>query len=143
MRITHKKTVDRQAVGAAQAEMDRARAFAAAEMKDLRARREASGAKKGEGRVGGWHRAAVMNAVETEGPEVLSSAAKGYWDDMKRLYPEMCADGGAPGTDSPNGRKCRVGKVAEKYIGGKWYHWSPSDQTWVEGELTTRKGFTA
>ena len=58
MRITHKKAIDKQKLGAAQRDLDCKRAFAAAEMKELRQRREAAGAKPGEGRVGGWHRGA-------------------------------------------------------------------------------------
>ena len=123
MRITHKKTVDKQKLGAAQKELDSAREFAAAEMKELRQRREAAGAKPGEGRVGGWHRDAVMNAIATEGPDVLSSAAKGYWDDMKRLYPESCADDRVPGTDSLNGHGCKFGRVSRRYVRGQWWVW--------------------
>lgn len=140
MRITSKKTVDKQAVGRAQAKLDAARAYAAKEMSDLRAKRKALGIKPGEGRVGGWHRDAVMNAIQSEGPEVMSSAAKGYWDDMKRLYPEMCADDRIPGTDSINGRSNRHGKTAEKFVGGKWYHWDKKLGAWVEGEVSKRKG---
>lgn len=135
-----KRTVDKQAVGRAQARLDAARAFAAKEMKELRERRKAVGAKAREGRVGGWHRDAVMNAIESEGPEVMSSAAQGYWDDMKRLYPEMCADGCVPGTDSINGRGNRLGKVKEKFVGGHWYHWDKKLGGWVRGEATKRKG---
>lgn len=140
MRITTKKGVDRQKAGAAQKSLDRARAFAAAEMKELRERRKAAGAKPGEGRVGGWHIDAVMNAVATEGPEVLSGAAKGYWDDMKRLYPEACADDNIPGTDSANGRKNRLGVVKERYRAGRWEHWDAKRREWVPGEITKRKG---
>jgi len=140
MRITSTKGVDRQFVWKAQKRMDAARAMAAAEMKELRQRREAVGAKKGEGRVGGWHREAVMNAIASEGPEVLGSDAKGYWDDMKRLYPEMSADGAIPGTDSVNGHVGRMGKVKEKYFRGKWWYWDKRIGDWVEGEITKRKG---
>lgn len=140
MRITHKKTVDKQALGAAQADMDRKRAFAAAEMKELREQRKAAGAKPGEGRIGGWHRDAVLGAVETYGPEVLGSDAKGFWDDMKRLYPESCADDRIPGTDSINGRGNRYGKVKEKYCRGKWWHWDVKTGEWVEGQITPKKG---
>lgn len=132
MRITHKKTVDRQATGAAQASMDRKRAFVAKEMQELRARRKAAGAKPGEGRVGGWHRDAVMNAIATEGPEVMTDAAKGYWDDMKRLYPEACADDRIPGTDSLNGHGNRYGRVSKRYVGGKWYVWNAQANAWIE-----------
>ena len=140
MRITHKKTVDRQKLGAAQKSLDAARAVAAEEMKTLREQRRAAGAKPGEGRVGGWHIDAVMNAVASAGPEVLSSAAKGYWDDMKRLYPEACADDNIPGTDSANGHKNRLGVVKERYRAGRWEHWDKKRGEWVAGEITKRKG---
>jgi hypothetical protein len=140
MRIAHKKTVDRQKLGAAQKRLDAARKFAAAEMRELRERRGAAGAKRGEGRVGGWHVEAVMNAVATEGPEVLSSAASGYWNDMRRLYPEMCADGAPPGTNSANGRANRYGKCRERMRNGRWEHWDASRREWVPGEITKRKG---
>jgi len=131
MTIKHKKTVDRQKLGAAQKRMDAARAFAAAEMKELRERRAAAGAKHGEGRTGGWHIDAVMNAVATEGPDVLSGAAAGYWDDMRRLYPEMCADGAPPGTDSANGRKNRLGVVKLKWIRGVWHRFDKKRGEWI------------
>lgn len=140
MRITHKKTVDRQAVGAAQKRLDAAREFAAKEMKELRERREAVGAKPGEGRVGGWHRDAVFNAIAQEGPEVMTSAADGYWRDMKRLYPESCADGRVPGTDSLNGHGNRYGRVKERYRAGRWEHWDAARGDWIPGEISKRKG---
>jgi hypothetical protein len=140
MRITHKRTVDRELLGAAQKKLDAARATAAAEMKTLKEQRKAVGAKKGQGRVGGWHVDAVMNAIASEGPEVMTAAAKGYWDDMKRLYPEMCADEAVPGTDSLNGARNKYGRVKEKWIKGKWYHWDTERGDWVPGEITKRKG---
>ena len=123
MKIKIKKGVDRQAVGAAQKRLDRAREFAAKEMQELRERRKAVGAKPGEGRVGGWHRDAVLNAVEQYGPEVLSGAAQPFWDDMKRLYPESCADDRVPGTDSLNGHGCKFGRVSRRYVKGVWWVW--------------------
>lgn len=140
MRITSKPTVDRQALGRAQKKMDAARQFAAKEMAELRAQRKASGAKPGEGRVAGWHRDAVFNAIAKYGPEVMTSAASGFWDDQKRSYPEMCADDRVPGTDSVNGHKCRMGKVSEKFIHGKWWHWDPVVSDWVEGQVTKKRG---
>ena len=123
MRIKVKKGTDRAAVGAAQKRLDRAREFAAKEMQELRERRKAVGAKPGEGRVGGWHRDAVLNAVEQYGPEVLSGAAQPFWDDMKRLYPESCADDRVPGTDSINGHGCKFGRVSRRYVKGVWWVW--------------------
>lgn len=140
MVIKHKKTVDKQVVGRVQKHLDSAREFAAAEMKELRAKREAVGAKKGEGRIGGYHRDAVMKAIMEYGPDVMTPAAQSFWDDQKRMYPEMSADGVIPGTDSLNGRRNKYGKVKEKWIAGKWYHWDASTGGWVEGEVTPRKG---
>ena len=138
MRITHKKTIDRQATGAAQKRLDDARAFAAKEMQELRERRKAVGAKPGEGRVGGWHRDAVFNAVEQYGPEVLSGDAQGFWDDMKRLYPESCADDRVSGTDSINGHGCKFGRVSKKFVGGRGYVWKGGK--WVaEGKNVSRR----
>ena len=142
MRITTKRTVDKQLLGAAQKRLDAARASAATEMKSLREQRKAAGAKKGQGRIGGWHVDAVMNAIASEGPEVMTAAAKGYWDDMKRRYPEMCADDAIPGTDSANGHRNRLGKVREKWIKGQWYHWDNELGDWVPGEITKRKGIS-
>lgn len=33
--------------------------------------------------------AAVMNAVNTEGPEVLSAAGESYWKDMEKRHPHI------------------------------------------------------
>lgn len=138
MRITKGKCVDRQAIGRAQAKMDAAKRVAYKEMKDLAAQRQAVGAKKGEGRVGGVHRDAMFAAIASEGPEVLTAAAKSWWDDQKRRNPWMCADGVVPGTDSINGHVCKYGKVSERWMNGKWYHWE-NGKGWVEGELKKGK----
>ena len=68
--------------GARQRKMERAKAATAAAMKDLAAKRKAAGAKSGEGRIGGVHIDAVMEAINQEGPEVMSQAASGWWDDQ-------------------------------------------------------------
>ena len=142
MRITHKRTVDKAAVGAAQKRMDAAKAEAHAAMKDLAAQRQAVGAKAGEGRVGGVHREALFEAIRQEGPEVLSSAAQSWWDDQKRMNPWMCADGHVPGCDSINGHRNRIGKVRERMRGGHWEHWDAKLGDWVPGEITPRKGIS-
>lgn len=140
MEIKTKPTVDKQKLGFMQHKLDQARADAAAAMKDLRAQRQAVGAKPGEGRVGGWHESAILNAIATEGPEVLSSAANSYWDDMRRMYPEMCADDRIPGTNSLDGTKNKYGRTKERMRGGIWEHWDQELKAWVRGEITPRKG---
>ena len=66
-------------------------------------------------------RAALMNAVAAEGPEVLSSAADGYWRDMGKRYPWL-----ANGEDS--GRT--VLKATSIFRDGKW--WKRVGGKWVE-----------
>lgn len=140
MRITSKAGVDKAKIGAEQASMDAKRAFVAKEMKELRAQRKAAGAKAGEGRIGGWHRDAVYAAVAKYGPEIMTPAGQEFWDDQKRAYPEACADDHIPGTDSINGHVTRGMKIKEKYMHGKWWHWDPKVNGWVEGEVMKRKG---
>jgi len=59
---------------------------------------------------------AVLNAVSTEGKEVLGAAGKGYWEDMQRRYPHMRIDGRPiPSGRSLNERRCRLGKVTHRW----------------------------
>ena len=60
-------------------------------------------------------------------PVVLSGAAQPFWDDMKRLYPESCADDRVPGTDSLNGHGCRFGRVSRRYVRGQWWVWEKGE----------------
>lgn len=138
MRITHKPTVDKQAVGRAQARMDQIKRRDFDHAKTLKAQREAVGAKKGEGRVAGYSEEAVMEAVATHGSEVLSD--KRFWKEVKIENPWMCADGVVPTFDSPNGRANKYGKVRERWRGGRWEHWDKKRGEWVPGEITKRKG---
>ena len=48
-------------------------------------------------------RAALMNAVAAEGPEVLSNAADGYWRDMGKRYPWLANGEDARGACRDNG----------------------------------------
>jgi hypothetical protein len=58
---------------------------------------------------------ALMNAVNTEGREVLSDAGKGYWEDQKRLYPWI--DAQRSGGPIPAGRsRNRFGRVIYRKI---------------------------
>lgn len=140
MRIVSKPGIDRARIGAEQAQMDAKRSYVAKEMKTLREQRKAVGAKKGQGRTGGWHRDAVYAAVAKYGPEIMTAAGQEFWDDQKRAYPEACADDAIPGIDSINGRKTRGMKVKEKFVGGTWYHWDDALNGWAPGEVTGRKG---
>ena len=51
---------------------------------------------------------AIKHAQNTEGPEVMSEAAKGYWDDQRRLYPEIS---GHQDLCVPTGMRNRFGRV--------------------------------
>jgi hypothetical protein len=61
---------------------------------------------------------AVMNAVNSEGPEVLSKAADGYWADMDRRHPQIAGAGTAVG-QSLNGMRNRHGRVSVKILVGR------------------------
>ena len=75
-------------------------------------------------------REALMNAVRTEGREVLTEAGSGYWNDMRRRYPHLNLNGSAPdGGDNLAGTRNRFGKVARRFtvargwevrVGGRW-----------------------
>lgn len=53
---------------------------------------------------------ALMRAVNTEGREVLTPAAKGYWEDQQRLYPwiKTMPDGGFQPVSAMRNRFGRV-----------------------------------
>ena len=140
MRIVQGKKLVSDGHGAAQAKMNRAKAANYAAMRDLAAKRQAAGVKAGEGRVGGIHQEAVMEAIRQEGPEVMTTAAKCWWDDQVRLNPWLAADGVVPDGNSANGRYGRHGKVRERMRSGRWEHWDARVGGWVEGEITPRKG---
>lgn len=56
---------------------------------------------------------AVMNAVDTEGREVLSQAGEGYWRDMERRYPWI---GGGSDYRSRDGWRSRFGVATRRYV---------------------------
>lgn len=57
---------------------------------------------------------AVMNAVNTEGREVLKADAEGYWKDQDRRY-----FGITEGTSSVTAMKNRLGKVTYRKVYGR------------------------
>ena len=78
-------------------------------------------ARRSKGPVSAYRvgRAALMNAVAAEGPEVLSSAADGYWRDMGKRYPWLAngKDSGRTGLKATS--IFRDGKWWKR-VGGKW-----------------------
>lgn len=138
--IKVQKNVNDKAMAREQRKLDVAKRETFEAMKELREKRRATGAKRRRGQTGAIHYDALMNAVDQMGPEVLGNAGREFWDFEARKNPWMTEDGVAPGTDSINGRKNRIGKVSEKMIGGVWYHWDERKQDWVEGEVKKRKG---
>ena len=133
------KTIDRQAIGAAQADIDAKIAYSCKEMKTLAAKRKAAGAKPGQGQTGGIHRDIVFAAVQKYGPGVMS-ADSDFFDALKRENPALAADGVVPGRDSINGHRSHYGIAKERCIGGVWYHWDKKLGDWVQGEVGKRKG---
>jgi hypothetical protein len=120
--------------------LEREKRFEMAACRELKEMRRQTGAKRGEGRIGARSRYAVLNAIRTEGKEVMSPDAKGFWDDMARRYPWQDVDGMVPDSSSPNGHVGRFGKVSERFVGGRWYHWDGASGGWIEGEASPRKG---
>lgn len=140
MRIKSKPTVSNRYLAEC-ARMEREKTLEMTESKKLYEMRRQMGAKKGEGRVGAKSRHAVLNAIATEGKEVMTEAGQGFWDDMQRRYHWQAEDGNWNDGSSPNGHKTHLGKVSERYVKGQWYHWDSKLGTWIPGETTKRKGF--
>ena len=131
-----KKGYEDAGYGERKAQMERAKGRAMRACAEERRRRDALGRNGKFRKRGSVHFEALAEAVRTEGPEVLSAAAEGYWRDMERANPWMMIDGKAEDGNSANGHRCRQGKVAKRYIPGKgWHEWR--NGTWekigVEG----------
>lgn len=139
MRIKSRPTVDNKYLAKCM-RMEAEKNLEIAQSKKLYELRRQVGAKKGEGRVGAKSRLAVLNAVKTMGKEVLTDAGESFWQDMQRRYKWQAEDGNWSDGNSPNGHTCRLGKVSEKFMRGKWWHWDAALGDWVEGQLTKKKG---
>lgn len=138
--IKVQQNVDDKAMAAGQRRLDIAKAETFKAMEEVREMRRAAGKTKRRGRVGGIHYDALMNAVEQQGSEVLSAAGQDYFEHEMRINPWLSPDGKAPSRDSINGHKCRLGKVREKFMNGRWYHWDAKAGGWGPGEITKKKG---
>ena len=123
------------------ARMEREKTLEIEQSKRLYAMRQAAECKRGEGQVGAKSRHAVLNAIATEGKEVMTEAGQGFWDDMQRRYHWQAEDGNWQDGNSANGRRTHIGVVSEKFMRGKWWHWDKKVGGWVEGEVKKGKGF--
>ena len=141
MRIKSRPTYDAKYAAAAQ-RMEAEKQLEIRESKKLYEMRRQLGSKKHEGRVGAKSRLAVMNAVATEGKEVLTDAGEGFWRDMQRRYHWQAEDGDWEDGNSLSGTRNHIGKVRERYRNGRWEHWDAKVRDWVPGELTPRKGIS-
>lgn len=140
MRIKSKPTVNNRYLAECR-RMESEKALEIKASKRLIDERRRLGIKRGEGRVGAKSRYAVLNAIRTEGKEVMTEAGRGFWKDMERRYHWQAPDGIWEDGNSANGRFGRVGKVSERYIAGKgWFHWDNRAGTWVPGEKSARRG---
>lgn len=140
MRIKSKPTFDAKYAAACK-RMEAEKQMEIRESKKLYDLRRQLGSKKHEGRVGAKSRLAVMNAVATEGKEVLTDAGEGFWRDMQRRYHWQAEDGNWEDGSSANGTRNHYGKVRERYRAGRWEHWDAKKRDWVPGEITKRRGF--
>ena len=78
--------------------------------------------ENGEGLQGFVDRRAVMNAIRTEGPEIMTADGAGYWADMRRMYPHLRGVGGSGDRgNSRSGRNNRFGRVSQRMIRGVWW----------------------
>jgi hypothetical protein len=83
---------------------------------------------------------AVANAVASEGPEVMTEAGKGYWDDMRRMYPHLDMQ---PDTSRTLAGRTRYGKPTLRMRGGIWYRradgqWKPLHDCGTEDAMQRR-----
>lgn len=62
---------------------------------------------------------AVLNAVASEGPEILGSKGREYWDDQARMYPHLRVNARSVARASISGRRHRLGRVKERWSYGK------------------------
>ena len=132
MRIKSRPTVD-DAYLAKCARMEREKNLEMTQSKRLYEMRRQLGSKRGEGRVGAKSRLAVLNAIRTEGKEVMTEAGNGFWDDMQRRYHWQSEDGTWNDGNSANGHRNHIGKVSRRYIHGAWWHWDPVSGDWAPG----------
>jgi hypothetical protein len=134
MRIKSKPTAPSKAYERECARMEREKTLEIKAAKALmRERRELGLAGKHEGRVGARSRHAVLNAMRTEGKEIMTPEGEDYWRFLRRKYPWQNPDGVPESTDSVNGHRNRFGKVARRYVPGKgWMRWERG--TWRREE---------
>ena len=109
---------------ARKAGMERAKGAAMRACAAERSRRDALGRNGRFRKRGSVHYEALAEAVRTEGPEVLSAAADGYWRDMERANPWMMIDGAPEDGNSINGHRGRHGKVSMRWTAKTgWMRW--------------------
>lgn len=118
-----KKGYEDKGYAARATDMAKAKASAMRACAAERSRRDALGRNGKFRKRGSVHYEALAEAVLTEGPEVLSAAAEGYWRDMERANPWMMIDGAPEDGNSINGHRGRHGKVSMRRVNGKWYRW--------------------
>ena len=119
-----KKAYEDTGYAARAAGMAKAKASAMRACARERQRRDALGRNGRFRKRGSVHYEALAEAVRTEGPEVLSAAAAGYWKDMERANPWMMIDGKPEDGNSPNGHRNRHGKVSMRWTAATgWMRW--------------------
>ncbi len=81
------------------------------------------------------HRDSFFNAVDIEGPDIVTEAGSEYWDDMYAKYPHLTLGAGMKKRkgNSINGCRNRFGRVAWKRTGKGWFQY-------VNGQWVKREG---
>lgn len=92
-----------------------------------------------EGLVSKVDQTVVMEAIQQEGPEVMTAAGQGWWDDMARRHPHIMLNGRIPSGESLNGRYGRKGKVSRRFVNGTRQIWDEGFGGWVEEPIESER----
>ncbi len=88
-----------------------------------------------EGKRASMHRETFFNAVDIEGPDVVTEAGEGYWKDMYRKYPWLTVGGmGVDDGQNAAGTRNRFGRVSKRKRRGRWEAFDAVRRVWVECE---------
>lgn len=80
------------------------------------------------------HRDTFFNAVDIEGPDIVTEAGSEYWDDMYAMYPHLTLGAKMKKRkgDSINGSRNRFGRVSWRRTKAGWFQYINS--RWVRGK---------
>lgn len=80
---------------------------------------------------------ALLNAVRSEGAEILTEQGASYWKDQERKYPHLNISGrGSDNGQSPDGTRNRFGRVSwrSRFVDGQLVRERNENGKWVPME---------